>query len=150
MTSIFGEKKSQLGQKYLRPEMDSCLFKMTQVACKRKPLTVKDNYWYSKPNPGFTGFQSCQSIFNISVFVMSWHGKMIQGSKKLPLHWCSDGFNSLVSDHLDCFHNDLHYERYTMTSCSKSEFSLRCDGKKLMAQKSHKERNYRHSFFCET
>ena len=149
MTHQFSKKKSQLGhvdknisgQKWT-PVDSSSMWKKT--------FNSENNYWDSKPNPGFTVFQSCQSIFNISVFVMSWHGKMIQGSKKLPLHWCSNGFNSLVSDHLDCFHNDLHYERYTMTSCSKSEFSLRCDGKKLMAQKSHKERNYRHSFFCET
>ena len=48
-------------------------------------------------------------------------------------NWCSNGFNSLVSDYFDCFY-DLDHEKCTITPCSKSEFSLRHDEKKLVVQ----------------
>ena len=93
------------------------------------------------------------SSCSISVFSLCRDmGKWPSEIQKITIkwNWCSDGFSSLVSDHFDCFYNDLHHERCTVTPCSKSEFSLCRDGKKLVAQKSHKEWSYRHCFCCVT
>ena len=51
-------------------------------------------------------------MFNIIVFVTPWHSKMtIRDKEKITIkwNWCSNGSNSVISDHFDCFYNDLHH-----------------------------------------
>ena len=92
---------------------------------------MKNNYWDGAPNPEFNGFQSCHkhvSSYSISVFSLCHDMEKWQSEiQKITIkwNWCSNSLNSLVSDHFDCFYNDLHHERWTMTPCSESEVSLR-------------------------
>ena len=67
-------------------------------------------------------------------YAVTWENDH-QRSQKITIkwNWCSNGFNSLVSDYFDCFY-DLDHKKCTITPCSKSEFSLRHDEKKLVVQ----------------
>ena len=72
---------------------------------------MKNNYWDGAANLGLLGFQSSHkdiSSYSLSVFSLC-HDMRIE--------------KIVFIDH----------ERCTMTQCSKSKFSLCCDGKKLVA-----------------
>ena len=102
---------------------------------------MKNNHWDGAPNPGFTGSQSCHKhISSCSISVFSLRRDMGKWPSEIQIitikwNWFSNAFNSLVSDHFDCFYNHSNHERSTMTTCSKSEFSIRRDGKKYWPKK---------------
>ena len=75
----------------------------------KKTFKVKNNYWDGTANPAITGFQCfrCHKLIiscPISLFSLRRDmGKRPSEIKKIAMkwNWCSNGSNSLVSDHFE-------------------------------------------------